>query len=181
MHVSVTFRHIEPTAALKDYAQKKVSKLSKYLEGPAEANIVLGIEKFRHQADITIHFNGLIIKGKEETGDMYSAIDLALEKIEKQVKRLREKPRSQKTQNTLKTMGLRLNILAPPSSEASESPRVVRSRPVEAKPMDLDEAILQLQSGPQEVFVFLNVATEALSILYRRRDGNLGLLEPVLD
>lgn len=181
MHVSVTFRHIEPTAALKDYAQKKIAKLKKYLEGPTEANIVLGIEKFRHQADITVHFNGLIIKGKEETGDMYSAIDLALEKIEKQVKRLREKPRSQKAQDTIKTLGMRLNVLAPASGTEAEPPRVIRSRQMEAKPMDLDEAVLQLQSGPQEVLVFMNVATEALSILYRRRDGNLGLLEPVLD
>jgi len=181
MQVSVTFRQIEPTAALKDYAIKKVSKLKKYLDGSPEANIVLGIEKFRHIADITLHFNRLVIKGKEETADMYSAIDLALEKIEKQVKRLREKPRSQKAQDTIKTLGMRLNILAPATSEESESPRVVRSQPVEARPMDVDEAILQLQSGNQEVFVFMNVATEALSILYRRRDGNFGLLEPGLD
>ncbi len=181
MQISVTFRHIEPTAALKDYATKKLNKLSKYLDGPSEANVVLGTEKFRHQADITMISNGLKLKAKEETVDMYSAIDLALEKIEKQLKRLREKPRSLKSHATIKTLGMRLNILAPPEAEDSRSPQIIRTQQVEARPMDVEEAILQLQSNNQDVFVFINDANEALSILYRRRDGNYGLLEPVFE
>lgn len=180
MQVSVTFRHVDPSAALKDYAAKKITKLNKYLDGPVEANVVLGIEKFRHQADITVNFNGMKIKAKEETGDMYSAIDLAVEKIEKQVKRLREKPRSVKAQQYFKDLGMRLNVVQP-GGEAAVTSQILRSRQVEARPMDLDEAILQLQSGPEEVLVFINIATETLSILYRRPDGNYGLLEPVLD
>jgi putative sigma-54 modulation protein len=180
MQISVTFRHVDPSVALKDYAIKKITKLKKYLDGPVEASVVLGIEKFRHLADISFTYNGLKIKAHEETGDMYSAIDLAVEKIEKQVKRLREKPRSLKTQDTIKNLGMRLNVVSP-SAEAEEKPRILRSRQVEPRPMDLEEAILQLTSGSEDVVVFINDATETLSILYRRRDGNYGLLEPVLD
>jgi putative sigma-54 modulation protein len=178
MNVSVTFRHVESSDALKDYAIRKLSKMDRYLDSPMEANVVLGIEKFRHQADITVTGDGLKIKGSEETGDMYSAIDLAMEKIEKQLKRFREKPRTIKAGRNLKALGARLNVIAASSDEETASPQIIRSRSMEAKPMDLDEAVIQLKSGNDEILVFTNSQSAALNILYRRRDGNLGLIEP---
>jgi putative sigma-54 modulation protein len=178
MNVSVTFRHVESSDALKDYAIRKLSKMDRYLDSPMEANVVLGIEKFRHQADITVTGDGLKIKGSEETGDMYSAIDLAMEKIEKQLKRFREKPRTIKAGRNLKALGARLNVIAAGSDEETASPQIIRSRSMEAKPMDLDEAVMQLKSGNDEILVFTNSQSAALNILYRRRDGNLGLIEP---
>ena len=177
MQISVTFRHVESSEALKDYATKKLSKMGKYIDSPMEANVVLGIEKFRHQADITVTGDGLKIKGREETGDMYSAIDLAMEKIEKQLKRFREKPRAVKTGRYLKILGARLNVIAATSPEES-APCIIRSRSMEAKPMDIDEAVMQLKSGNDEILVFTNSQSTALNILYRRRDGNFGLIEP---
>jgi putative sigma-54 modulation protein len=178
MHTSVTFRHVESSEALKDYVIRKLSKMDKYIDSPMEANVVLGIEKFRHQADITVTGDGLKIKGREETGDMYSAIDLAMEKIEKQLKRFRERPRTIKAGRNLKTLGARLNVIATTSSEETESPHIIRSRSMEAKPMDIEEAVMQLKSGNDEILVFTNSQTTALNILYRRRDGNFGLIEP---
>lgn len=178
MQISVTFRHVDSSAALKDYAVRKLSKMDKYLDTPLEANVVLAIEKFRHQADITVTGDGLKIKGREETGDMYSAIDLAMEKIEKQLKRFREKPRAQKAGRNLKALGARLNVIAAHSEEETAFPEIIRSRSMEAKPMDLDEAVMQLKSGNDEILVFTNSETAALNILYRRRDGNFGLIEP---
>ncbi|MBM4288233.1 MAG: ribosome-associated translation inhibitor RaiA [Deltaproteobacteria bacterium] len=178
MQISVTFRHVESSEALKDYAIRKLSKMAKYTDSPMEANVVLGIEKFRHQADITVTGDGFKIKGKEETGDMYSAIDLALEKIEKQFKRFRERPRTIKSGRNLKTLGARLNIISPAGDEETETPQIIRSRTVEAKPMDIDEAVMQLQTGSEEILVFTNSQSTALNILYRRRDGNFGLIEP---
>lgn len=178
MQVSVTFRHVESSEALKEYATKRVNKVKKYLDGPVEAHIVLGIEKFRHQADITVSSNNLKIKGKEETADMYSAIDMAMEKIEKQVKRMREKPRSNKSQANIKNMEVRLDVLAPEIAGTSKGPEILRSRQVEAKPMDLDEALLQMKSGNDDIVIFTNIQNAALNILYRRRDGSYGLIEP---
>lgn len=178
MQISVTFRHVESSEALKDYAIRKLSKMAKYIDTPMEANVVLGIEKFRHQADITITGDGLKIKGREETGDMYSAIDLALEKIEKQLKRFRERPRAIKAGRNLRTMAARLNVIDAQATEAQQAPAIIRSRSVEAKPMDIDEAVMQLKNGNDEILVFTNAQSTALNILYRRRDGNFGLIEP---
>ena len=84
MQISVTFRHIEPSAPLKDYAQDKISRVKKYLEEPIEAHVVLKVEKFRHIAEATIDANGLVINGTEETEDMYSAIDMLADTVEGQ-------------------------------------------------------------------------------------------------
>ncbi len=178
MHTSVTFRHMEPSEALKDYAIRKLSKMDKYIDSPLEANVVLGVEKFRHQADITVTGDGLKIKAGEETGDMYSAIDLAMEKIEKQLKRFRERPRTIKGARNLKSLGARLNVISATPTTETESPHIIRSRVMEAKPMDIEEALMQLQSGNDEILVFTNSQSTALNILYRRRDGNFGLIEP---
>jgi len=180
MQISVTFRHVDPSDALRDYAVKKLSKMDKYIDTPLEANVVLGIEKFRHQADITVIGDGLKIKGREETGDMYSAIDLAMEKIEKQLKRFRERPRALKSSRNLRALAARLNVIDADSLSPETGPAIIRSRSLEAKPMDIDEAVLQLKSGNDEVLVFTNAQSAALNILYRRRDGNFGLIEPEL-
>ena len=93
MDITVTFRHMEPTESLKTYAEEKISKIDKILDSPSEAHIVLEVEKFRHIADVTFSVNGTRIKAVEETGDMYSAIDQVMDKIETQVKRHRSKIR----------------------------------------------------------------------------------------
>ena len=86
MDITVTLRHTEPMESLRTYAEEKVSKIRKYIDSPMEANIVLTVEKFRHQADVTVSLNGARIKAVEETGDMYSAIDQVIDKLEKQGK-----------------------------------------------------------------------------------------------
>ena len=96
MQISVTFRQIEPSEALKNYVTERLKKVKRYLDGPFEAHVVLGLEKFRHLADVTIDSNGRIIKGREENVDMYAAIDLVMDKIDMQLKKLREKLRDVK-------------------------------------------------------------------------------------
>lgn len=179
MQITVTFRHMESSEALREYALRKLAKMERYLDAAAEAAVVLAIEKFRHQADITITGDGYKVKGREETGDMYSAIDLAVEKVEKQLKRFRERPRTIKSSKNPKTLAAKLNVIAP-ESEPESGPQIIRSRLVEVKPMDLEEAVLQLQNGQEEILIFTNTANTNLSILYRRRDGNFGLIEPEL-
>ena len=99
MEIAVTFRRMEPTESLRAYAEEKVLKVKKYLDSPVEAHIVLGVEKFRHSADITLSVDGTRIKAVEETDDMYSAIDQVMDKIEKQVKRHRSRIRQRKAEN----------------------------------------------------------------------------------
>jgi putative sigma-54 modulation protein len=176
MDITVTFRHTEPIESLKVYAEEKVSKIKKYLDSPVEAHIVLTVEKFRHQADVTLSVNGARIKGVEETGDMYSAIDQVMDKIEKQVKRHLSKIRSHRSENLKEERSV--------SEEVDETTAVTQEEPVieiekmVAKPMDPEEAALQLNLSRQDFLVFRNAKSREINVVYTRGDGNLGLIEP---
>jgi putative sigma-54 modulation protein len=171
MQINVTFRHIEPSVPLKSYAEEKVSRIKKYLEEPIEAHVVLKVEKFRHIAEATIDANGLRIVGTEETEDMYSAIDMLADTIEGQAKRSKDKSRRRKPSaaetETVET------------GREDQETRIIRAEQIHAKPMDLDEAVMQLNLSNGEFLVFTNRHTNRVNVLYRRKDGHLGLIETV--
>ena len=178
MDITVTFRHTEPTESLKAYAEEKVSKINKYLDSPAEAYIVLSVEKFRHQADVSISVNGTWIKGVEETGDMYSAIDQVMDKIEKQVKRYRSKTRKKRTENRKTEDDLVLEETEEELTALSLEEQSIEVEKMVAKPMDPEEAALQLNISQQDFLVFRDCISGEINVIYRRRDGNLGLIKP---
>jgi putative sigma-54 modulation protein len=172
MQISVTFRHLEPSEALKNYVTDRLNKFKRYLDGPVEAHVVLSMEKFRHLADVTIDSNGRIIKGKEENADMYAAIDLVMDKIDMQLKKFRDKLRDVK--------GDRSRAAAPaPASEDQNRPQVRRKR-TEVPALQLSDAVEMMQTSKNELLVFTNVASGSLNILYKRQDGNFLLVEPDL-
>ena len=176
MDITVTFRHMEPIESLKSYAEEKVSKINKYLDSPLEAHVVLTVEKFRHQADITLSVNGTLIKGVEETGDMYSAIDQVMDKIEKQVKRHLSKIRDRRSEN-LKNEGRSVREEAEERVLAQDEP-VIEVEKMIAKPMDPEEAAMQLNLSKQDFLVFRNAKSREINVIYKRGDGNLRLIEP---
>ena len=167
MQISVTFRQLEPSEALKNYVTERLKKFKRYLEGPQEAHVVLGLEKFRHLADVTINSNGRIIKGREENSDMYAAIDLVMDKIDQQLRKHRDKSRDK---------GERLRPAAP--AEEGPARPSVRRRRVEAPPLQLSDALDLMATRNQELFVFTEVNTGRLVVLYRRADGSFLLVEP---
>ena len=177
MDISVTFRHIEPTDSLKTYAEEKLSKIDKYFDFPIEAHVVLEVQKFRRLADVTLSVNGVMIKAVEETEDMYSAIDQVMDKIEKQVRRYREKTRTRRTDDRKNEKSLGVE----PGEEASElsleGPRIEVEKLV-AKPMDPEEAAMQFTMSQQDFMVFRNSHSREINVIYQRKDGNLGLIEP---
>lgn len=179
MEITVTFRHMEPIESLRLYAEEKVGKIRKYLDSPLEAHIVLTVEKFRHQADVSLSVNGNRIKGFEETEDMYSAIDQVMDKIEKQVKRHISKVRDRRAES-------RRNEERSPAEEGEEPAPMVPEGPVivaeemVAKPMDPEEAAMQLNMSRQEFLVFRNAKSKEINVIYKRNDGNLGLIEPAV-
>jgi putative sigma-54 modulation protein len=175
MQISVTFRQIEPSDALKNYVTDRLSKFKRYLEGPVEAHVVLGLEKFRHLADVTIDSNGRVIKGKEENTDMYAAIDLVMDKIDMQLKKFRDKQRGAKGDRSARSAA----ALEAPDEEGPARPNV-RRKQVEVSPLRVDDAVELMQTKGEELLVFTNVASGGLNILYRRSDGNLVLVEPDL-
>lgn len=172
MQISVTFRQLEPSEALKSYVSERLKKFKRYLDGPLEAHVVLGLEKFRNLADVTIYSNGRIIKGREENSDMYAAIDLVMDKLDMQLKKYRDRVREVKADRSRPA----------PAPEVEETPSLpaVRRQRVEAPTLGLADALELLQTGGSDLLVFTDVNTGALSILYRRSDGGLALVEPVL-
>jgi putative sigma-54 modulation protein len=147
------------------------------LDTPIEGHIVLSVEKFRHQADVTLNINGVRIKGVEETGDMYSAIDQVMDKIEQQLKRHLGRIKDRRVENRKETTGLPGEGLEDTSPLPQEEAAIVVERLV-AKPMDPEESAMQLQMSNLDFLVFRNARSMEINVIYRRKDGNLGLIEP---
>lgn len=175
MHTSVTFKNIESSEHLSAYAANKLNRFDKYLDNPAEANVVLSVEKFRHIAEISIVGDRLNIYGKEETSDMYSAIDMVLDKIEKQIKKNKEKVKDRRTGAKGRSRVEATDTFV--TTENQDSVQVI-PEPIEYKPMDVDEALMQMDLDNETFFVFTNARTDRVNVLYRRKDGNFGLIQP---
>ncbi len=174
MDITVTFRHVDSTESLRAYAEEKISKLDKYFDYPVEAHVVLGMEKFRRMADVTLNVNGAVIKAVEETEDMYSAIDKVIDKIEIQVKRYRDKTRNRRSE----TRKPEDDIRSAEGGEPMPEEPVIEVEKLVAKPMDPEEAAMQLNLSSQDFLVFRNPRSGDINVIYKRNDGNLGLIEP---
>ena len=179
MQISVTFKNIDPSDHLKSYVQNKLNKLDKLLENPAEANVVLSVEKIRHIAEIKIIGDRLNINCREKTGDMYSSIDLALDKLEKQIKKTKQKIRNHRQGSRSETRDRDVAAETPASAPREEAgePRI-KIQNIEFKPMDVEEASLQMDLVSDNFIVFTNSITNKVNVLYRRNDGDLGLIQP---
>ena len=174
MMITVTFRRMEPSESLKAYAEEKLSKIKKYLDSPMEAHVVLEVEKFRHMADVTVNVDGTRMKAYEETEDLYSAIDMVMDKIENQVKKHRSRLRERKTENI---KGEQILASEAAAEAAVEEPTISVEKLV-AKPMDPEEAAMQLSASRQDFLVFRNSRSREINVIYKRKDGNIGLIEP---
>jgi putative sigma-54 modulation protein len=175
MQTSVTFKNLEPSEHLKSYVTEKLNRFDKLLDNPAEAGVVLVVEKHRHIAEVNLTGDRMSINGKEETGDMYSAIDMVLDKLEKQLKRSKQKIRERRASAKGQTRTIREEA----SRMAEEEPaREVKIESLEYKPMDVEEAVLQMDLTDQGFLVFTNARSSQINVLYRRKDGHYGLIQP---
>ena len=175
MQTSVTFKNLDPSDHLKDYVKDKLNRLDKYLYNPAEANVVLSVEKFRHIAEISIMGDRLNINGKEETNDMYSAIDITMDKLEKQIKKNKQKKRGKRGGSNSRSIS---GLQDMGSSEEDELSANLAIKNIEYKPMDVEEAIMQMELITDNFLVFTNSRTDRVNVLYRRKNGGFGLVQP---
>ncbi len=179
MQINISFRHIEASDAVKLYVEDKLGRLKKYLEEPIEAHVVLRGEKFRRIAEVSLDASGVRLNGAEETDDMYSSIDLLVDNLEAQAARKsREKISRRRSSGTVKELGAAVEPNGSVQDNVRE-PRVIRAEQVYAKPMDIDEAVMQLNLTSSEFLVFTNRSTNRVNVLYKRKDGNIGLIETV--
>ena len=176
MIVSVIGKNVEVTDALKDYSEKKVAKISKFFEkSPVGAQVTMSTERGKHIVDITVQVNGLLLRGEEKTGDMYASIDGALEKIERQVQKF-------KTRINRRLHEENKVVLTPPVKnehvEEANQPVIKRTKRFAVKPMSAEEAVMQMDLLGHDFYVFSNSETDEVNVVYRRKDGNYGLIEP---
>ena len=165
MRISINGKNIEVSDYLSDLVTKKVSKLDKYFPEDTEAHVTLSVEKNRHIVEITIPYSGGIIRGEEVSGDMYASIDTVIAKVEKQIMRHRTRVKF-------------VNDLLVDDDEEEEEHKVVRVKRFAIKPMDVEEAVLQMELLGHSFYVFENAEDGEVNVLYQRKDGNYGLIEP---
>ena len=171
MKVTITGKNIEVSEYLRDLALKKIAKLERYFPEDTEVLITMTVEKNRHIVEVTIPYQGGIIRGEESTGDMYASIDNVIAKLEKQIHR--HKTRLEKS--------LRYDDASPEYDDydyEDEGPHIVRVKRFSMKPMSVEEAMLQLELLGHSFFVFTNAETDRINVIYARKDGNFGLIEP---
>ncbi|MEE9172803.1 MAG: ribosome-associated translation inhibitor RaiA [candidate division NC10 bacterium] len=171
MQISLTGRNLEVTEALRRYAEEKVGRLQKYLEKITSAHIVLSIQKYRQIAEVTLRVRDLTIRGDESTADVYSSIDLVVEKLERQLQRYKGKILHHASRGG-RSEGARASL------EEDDGPRVVKTKRVAVKPMSLDEAILQMDLLGHTFYVFRNAQTDEVNVVHQRHEDNYGLIEP---
>ncbi|MEI6305927.1 MAG: ribosome-associated translation inhibitor RaiA [Deltaproteobacteria bacterium] len=181
MQVTTTFRHMEQSEALKKYAEEKLERVAKYIDSPINAQVYFSVEKkIRHIVEIVITAKGVNTKAAEATNDMYAAVDAVIDKIERQLKRYKEKIKAHKANGDERGRQISKKIFHADSIESSSEPVVIRTKTETAKPMSVDEAVMQMDLLHKDFIVFTDAVNNELSVLYRRKDGNFGLIEPHL-
>lgn len=167
--------NIDITQGIKDYTEKRFSKLNKYFDKELKINSTLSVERGVHKIEVTIPVEGFILRGEDKTRDMYSSIDNVVDKIERQIHKY-------KTRINRKGKAVKVD-LAPGidtllDEQEEEIPEIVKTKRFAVKPMTEEEAVLQMGLLDHSFFVFLNADTEEVNVIYKRRDGQYGLIEP---
>jgi len=178
MQITTTFRHLDPSDALKSYAEEKLERVNKYIDEPVVAQVFMTVEKIRHCAEVTLTAKGITIKASEETNDMYSAIDAVVDKIERQLRRYKERIKDHKPTSESLDRQVKKSIVAAESIDQQLEPVVIRSKTFSIKPMSVDEAVMQMDLLHKDFLVFTDSVTDSINVVYRRKDGNYGLIEP---
>ncbi len=177
MQITVTGRHFEITNPLRQHIETKIGKLARYVDGITDVHVVLSVEKHRHSAEINLQVKGNTIRGLEETHDMYLSVDTVIDKVERQLRRHKDKGTDRKGRAGLKGS----DIIADDVVDGSippKTPKVIRSRRLAIKPMSIDEAAMQMGLTNNDFLAFLNSETDQMNVMYKRHDGNYGLIEP---
>ncbi|MDO4564520.1 MAG: ribosome-associated translation inhibitor RaiA [Clostridia bacterium] len=172
MRITISGKNLEVSEYMREVAVKKLSKLERYFPQDTEVHVTLSVERNRHIVEVTIPHEGRIIRGEEISGDMYASMDNVLDKLEKQIVKHR----------TSLKKGLRTDAFTQEpeyfEDEDDKTPQIVRVKRFDIKPMSEEEAMLQLELLGHSFYVFLNSDTNAMNVLYVRKDGNYGLIEP---
>ncbi|WIF93907.1 ribosome hibernation-promoting factor, HPF/YfiA family [Caminicella sporogenes] len=174
MRVKVSGRNLEVTDALKESVISKLERFGKYFKEDVEAQVTLSVEKNRQIVEITIPINGTILRAEESTDDMYASIDKTIDKLYRQMEK--HKTKLEKRYHGHDT--IRFENIPNVVNDKEDKYKIVKTKRFAIKPMDPEEAILQMDLLGHNFFVFTNAETDEVNVVYKRKDGNYGLIEP---
>ncbi len=187
MLIQIKGKNFEVTDALKTYVEKKLPKLEKYFQNLKGATVIMSVQRGLHQVEVQLEGDGILLRGEERRGtDMYGSIDQVVEKLENRVRKFKGKlygktiAEGPKEKESIRE-GIRAESLGPEGyeGEIEEAPVVVRTKKFAMKPMTPEEAAQQMELLHHDFFVFRNAQTEDVNVVYKRDDGNYGLIEPL--
>lgn len=183
MRVTVKGKNVHVSDSLKAYAEKKLQKLGKYFGNIKEAQVTQSVQRGWHVIEVQVEGDGVFLRGEDRSPDMYACVDAIIEKLEKQVKRFKGKLMLHPREGVGAAMAAEVEEPLGAVEEGDEDengplPGVVRTKRFAIKPMVPDEAAMQMELLNHDFFVFLNGETDQVNVLYRRKDGNYGLIEP---
>ncbi|MBM7615396.1 ribosome hibernation-promoting factor, HPF/YfiA family [Alkaliphilus hydrothermalis] len=174
MKVIVSGKNVEVTDALRSSVESKLTKLDKFFNEELEAKATLSVEKARQIIEVTIPINGSILRAEEAMEDMYAAIDKVVDKLTRQLRKHKTKLENRNKYETIRFE----NIPVPHEEEAMSESKIVKTKRFGVKPMSSEEAVLQMELVGHNFFVYTNSDTEEINVVYKRKDGNYGLIEP---
>ncbi|TFG91559.1 MAG: ribosome-associated translation inhibitor RaiA [Candidatus Atribacteria bacterium] len=180
MKITFKGKHIEITDAMRNYIEKRLNKIERHFDHILEVIVTLSVEKNRQVVEATLQASRALIRAEEETDDMYTSIDKVADKLERQIQKYKEKY-FQKPYPNVERKGLTIEGGAVEDNEDNESnkiAKIVRTKRFAVKPMSVEEAAMQMDLLGHNFFVFANDNTNKVNVLYKRRDGNFGLIEP---
>lgn len=178
MRITFNFKNFDPSDHLRKYAKDRFGKLAKFMAGTpdAELQVNLEVEKFRHIADIVLTGKNVHISAREDSEDMYSTVDLVWDKLEAQMRKTRDKDKSRRKGGSDSP---RMDAGSfDDDSETKRKPVIQKTDDFSPKPMIVEEAAMQLESSDNEFLVFLNAESERINVIYRRKTGDFGLIDP---
>lgn len=173
MATSIRGKNLDVTPALRDYVVKQEKKITKYFDNEVNVQAMLSVEKDRQIAEITAKVDGVVLRGVEANADMYAAIDLVYDKLVRQIHKYKTKIARRMKNDT----AFKADLITGPS-EPEEKFEVARVKKFAARPMDVEEAILQMNLVGHDFFVFLNAETDTINVVYKRKHGKYGIIEP---
>jgi putative sigma-54 modulation protein len=185
MQLNITARHMELTEGLRGHIEKELKKLQRHFHKGADIQVRLHVEKYRHTAEVSCNVGGHLFQSTEETKDMYQSVDRAIESLGERYKRYKSKHWSSKGKAGLNDEALQMTSPDPEEEKESATragtPRIIRAQKYAVKPMSEEEAAMQMEVLGQEFIVYTDSKTEQVNVLYRRSDGNFGLIEPIYE
>jgi len=173
MKVEIYGKNVNVTDSLREMVERKLGKLDKFFYKDIDIKVVLSVEKLRQIIEITIPFGGTIIRAEEVTDDMYHSIDKAVDVVERQIRKYKSKLHDKKhTKETIRFENVE------PLEEDEDEIKIVKTKRFAMKPMNIEEAVLQMDLLRHNFFVFLNADTDEVNVVYKRKDKQVGLIEP---